>query len=97
MERAHPARHLDHVDTPGSGIDLYAFLVLRLAGAVWILCHLHAGYGRIGADKIVWKSGIDTAYPRFLDTAYQEFLGVGTTHIDAVSSLMDMAYWLSEQ
>ncbi|GJX50028.1 hypothetical protein Tco_0276873 [Tanacetum coccineum] len=31
------------------------------------------------------------------DTAYREFLGVGTTHRYAVSSLMDTAYWLSEQ
>ncbi|GJS92610.1 hypothetical protein Tco_0799578 [Tanacetum coccineum] len=32
-----------------------------------------------------------------LDTAYWGFLGVGITHGYAVSSLMDTAYWSSEQ
>ncbi|GJU34622.1 hypothetical protein Tco_1182976 [Tanacetum coccineum] len=41
-------------------------------------------YGRYGISKV-------------LDTAYWGFLGVRTTHIYAVSSLKDMAYWLSEQ
>ncbi|GKC89516.1 hypothetical protein Tco_1150165 [Tanacetum coccineum] len=40
-------------------------------------------YGRYSVSKV-------------LDTAYRGFLGVGTTHIYAVSSLMDMVYWLSE-
>ncbi|GJZ95718.1 hypothetical protein Tco_0668052 [Tanacetum coccineum] len=41
-------------------------------------------YGRYGVSKV-------------FDTAYQGFLGVGTTHRYAVSSLMDTTYWLSEQ
>ncbi|GJZ26296.1 hypothetical protein Tco_0570549 [Tanacetum coccineum] len=53
--------------------------------------------------KLVFEFSIYTLWSRSrydiskgLDTAYWRFLGVRTTHGYAVSSLMDMAYWLSE-
>ncbi|GKD52685.1 hypothetical protein Tco_1281661 [Tanacetum coccineum] len=45
------------------------------------------------------RSGLEVGWIRrihVLDTAYWGFLGVGTTHGYAVSSLMDTAYWSSE-
>ncbi|GJT75539.1 hypothetical protein Tco_1042264 [Tanacetum coccineum] len=51
--------------------------------------------------KILFPYGLNTAYWYFLDTAYwilfPSWSLVKCRHIYAVSSLMDTAYWLSEQ
>nr|GEV10440.1 hypothetical protein [Tanacetum cinerariifolium] len=54
----------------------------RVIGETWDRRGLE--YGRYGVSKV-------------LDMAYRGFLGVETTHRYAVFSLMDTAYWLSEQ
>ncbi|GKB13688.1 reverse transcriptase domain-containing protein [Tanacetum coccineum] len=51
---------------------------------------------RVTIGRGVWKS-VRYGVSKELDTAYWGFLGVGTTHGYAVSSLMDMTYWSSEQ
>ncbi|GJZ30716.1 hypothetical protein Tco_0575763 [Tanacetum coccineum] len=58
----------------------------------WWLLMVTSGCGGDDGGVEVRRYGVSVE----LDTAYQGFLGVGTTHKYAVSSLMDMAYRMSE-
>ncbi|GJS80366.1 hypothetical protein Tco_0730247 [Tanacetum coccineum] len=69
---------------------------------IYLVWSVHARFAFVAGlnSLVVLQRGLKSVQYCILngfDTPYREFLGVGTTYGYAVSSLMDTAYWLSEQ